>query len=74
MIELLIQVRIAVSRARRVDGRFTNIQSEMTFHLMGPRSRLKERHEERKGKGQKARGRRGRTATGPLSPFSQSGE
>lgn len=59
MIELIviIHVSIAASRARRV-VRPTNIQGGMPFHLMGLRSRLKERHEERKGserEGQKAK-------------------
>lgn len=73
-IVVIIHVRFAASRARRV-MRPTNIRGEMPFHLMGLRSRLKERHEERKGKrGPEGQSRRRRTAAGPLSPFSQSGE
>lgn len=52
---VIIQVRLAASRARRggVGVRPTanmNIQGGMTFRLTGLRSRLNERHEERKGK------------------------
>ena len=87
MIELLviIQMRIAASRARRgVVVRRTakkNIQGGMTIRLKGPRSRQNERHEERKGKEKEKKRERARwpegrkkertAAAGPLSPFSR---
>jgi hypothetical protein len=62
------KVLIVSSRAGR-DGRVrltANIQGGMTLRLMGPHSRLKERHEERKGEGPKGQklkeGKRDRTA------------
>jgi hypothetical protein len=75
---VIIHVRFAHSRTRRVIVRPTanmNIQGGMTFRLTGPHSRLKERHEETRGKerreGQKAKQRKRRTAAGPLNPFSR---
>ena len=75
---MIEKVLIVSSRAGR-DGRVrltTNIQGGMTLRLMGPHSRLKESHEERKGKengprGQKLKeGKRNRTVA-LLSPFSR---
>jgi hypothetical protein len=78
---VIIHVRIAASRARRVIVRSTanmNIQGGMKFRLTGPHSRPKERHEgKRKGKERsEKRARRPevgreRTAAGPLGPFSR---
>jgi hypothetical protein len=77
---VIIHVRIAASRARRVFVRPTanmNIQGGMKFRLKGPHSRLKERHEEKERKrserGQKARRQKKGTAAGPLAPFSPLG-
>jgi hypothetical protein len=54
LVVIIIQVRLAASRARRGVGVGTtanmNIQGGMTFRLMGLRSRLDERHGEGKGK------------------------
>ncbi len=59
---MIIQVRIAASRARRDDfvrpPAHMNIQARMTFRLMGPHSRLKERHRERKEKERRERAKR----------------
>ena len=55
---MIEKVLIVSSRAGR-DGRVrltTNIQGGMTLRLMGPHSRLKESHEERKGKESGAKG------------------
>lgn len=85
LVVIIHMMRIAASRARRGhDVRCTakmNIQGGMTVRLMGLHSRLKERHEGKEGKerkkkrkereGQKARGRKRRTAAGPLNPFSR---
>jgi len=58
VIVIIIQVRKVASRARR--GATTNmiIQGGMAFRLMGLRSRLEERHEERKEKEREERARR----------------
>jgi hypothetical protein len=58
---VIIHMRMVASRARRDDVKppaNMNIQGGMTIRLMGPRSRLKERHEERKGKERRERARR----------------
>ena len=80
---VIIQMRFAASRARRGNVvRPTpnmNIQGGMTDRLIGPRSRPKKRHDEKKGKERKERrerargprGRKRRNATGSLSPFSR---
>lgn len=76
IVVIIIHVRIAASRARRVLVRPTanmNIQGGMKFRLKGPHSRLKERHEGKERKknerGQKARRRKKGTAAGPLARF-----
>jgi hypothetical protein len=77
---VIIHVRMMVaSRARRDDVKPTanmNIQGGMTIRMTGLRSRLKERHDEKKGKEKRERARRPdvereRTAAGPLNPFSR---
>lgn len=65
---VIIHVRFVASRARRGDGvrppANKNIQGGMTFRLTGLRSRLNERHEEKKERkgeggpeGQRAKGK-----------------
>jgi len=60
MIELvvIIQMRVAASRARRGDVVWPTAKNVQGVHLTGPRSRLKERHEEKKGKERRERARR----------------
>ena len=72
---MVVELVMVSSRARRDDRvrPVGNIQGGMTLRLMGPHSRPKERHEERKGEGpegQKLKRERNRTAS-LLSPFSR---
>jgi len=60
---VIIHVLMGDSRARRGGGGVrppanVNIQGGMTFRLVGPHSRPKERHEEKKGKERRERARR----------------
>jgi len=61
---VIIHVRIVASRARRDDVRRPttnmNIQGGMTFRLMSPHSRLKERHEGKEKEKERERARRAR--------------
>jgi len=59
---VIIQVRIAASRARRRDdvrptANVNMIRGGLTFRLKGPHSRLNETHEERRGYEKKERAR-----------------
>jgi hypothetical protein len=79
LVVIIIQVRLAASRARRRVGvgrtANMNIQGGMTFRLMGLRSRLNERHGgKEKEKSETARRpevEREEPQLVPLSPFSR---